>query len=77
MMTTEIERIEKEIHSLSTKEKAYLVRSLIEDLDDVDDEAAEKLWAEEVERRYKAYQEGKVKVVPGDEAMQRARQRLK
>ena len=76
-MTTEIERIEKEIHSLSTKEKAYLVRSLIEDLDDVDDEASEKLWIEEVERRYKAYQQGNVKVVPGHEAMQRARQRLK
>ncbi len=76
-MTTEIERIEKEIHFLSTKEKAYLVRSLIEDLDDVDDEASEKLWIEEVERRYKAYQQGKVKVVPGHEAMQRARQRLK
>ena len=62
---------------MSTKEKTYLVRSLIEDLDDVDGKASEKLWAEEVERRYKSYQEGKVKVVLGDEAMQRVRQRIK
>lgn len=76
-MATEIEKIKKEIHSLSIEEKAYLVRSLIEDLDDVDDSASEKLWTEEVGRRYQSYQEGKVKVIPGDEAMQRARQRLK
>ena len=76
-MATEIERIEKEIHSLSTKDKAYLVRSLIEDLDDVDDTASEKLWTEEAERRFKSYQDGKIKVVPGDEVMQRVRQRLK
>lgn len=50
---------------------------MIEDLDEVNDKTSEKLWVEEVERRYKTYQEGKVKVVPGDEAMQRARQRLK
>ena len=76
-MATEIERIEKEIHSLSTTEKAYLVRSLIEDLDDVEDTASEKLWAEEAARRFKSYRDGKIKVVPGDEAMQRVRQRLK
>ena len=76
-MATDIDRLEKEIHSLSMKEKAYLVRSLIEDLDDMDDKASEKLWAEEVERRYEAYQEGKIKVVPGDEAMQRAHLRIK
>lgn len=75
-MTNEIERIEKEIHSLSAKEKAYLIRSLIDDLDDMDDNASEKLWAEEVERRYQSYREGKIRVVPGDEAMQRARQRF-
>ena len=76
-MATDIDRLEKEIHSLSMKEKAYLVRSLIEDLDDMDDKASEKLWVEEVERRYEAYQEGKIKVVPGDEAMQRAHLRIK
>ena len=58
------------------KEKAYLVRSLIEDLDNPDDKATEKLWVEEVERRYESYQEGKIKVVPGYEAMRRVRQRL-
>ena len=73
-MATDIDRLEKEIHSLSMKEKAYLIRSLIEDLDD---KASEKLWVEEVERRYEAYQEGKIKVVPGDEAMRRAHLRIK
>ena len=76
-MATDIDRLEKEIHSLSMKEKAYLVRSLIDDLDNMDDKASEKLWVEEVERRYEAYQEGKIKVVPGDEAMRRAHLRIK
>ena len=76
-MATEIERIEKEILSLSTKEKAYLIRSLIDGLDDADDNASEKLWAEEAERRYQSYREGRIRAVPGNEAMQRARQRLK
>ena len=76
-MATDVDRLKKEIHSLSMKEKAYLVRALIKDLDNMDDKASEKLWVEEVERRYEAYQEGKIKMVPGDEAMRRARQRLK
>ena len=76
-MATDVDRLKKEIHSLSMKEKAYLVRALIKDLDNMNDKASEKLWVEEVERRYEAYQEGKIKVVPGDEAMQRAHLRIK
>ena len=76
-MTAEFARIEEEVHSLSAREKASLLRALIKDLDQADDKASEMLWVEEVERRYQSYQEGKIKAVPGDEAMQRARQRLK
>ena len=54
-MATDVDRLKKEIHSLSMKEKAYLVRALIKDLDNMDDKASEKLWVEEVERRYEAY----------------------
>ena len=37
----------------------------------------DELWLEEARRRYDAYRRGDIKAVPGDEAMERARSRLK
>ena len=72
-----LEKIEKEIRTLNSREKAALARTLIEDLDPDIDSKVEELWIEEAQRRYKAYQAGDLKAVPGEGAMQRARQRLK
>lgn len=75
-MTKNFEKLEKEARALSSREKAALARTLIEDLDSAVDEKIEEIWIEEAQRRYEAYRAGDLKVVPGVEAMQRARQRL-
>lgn len=41
------------------------------------DADAEKLWVDEVQRRYDAYQTGELEARPGDEVMARVRKRLK
>ena len=76
-MAINFKELEKEARALDSRDKAALARTLIEDLDTRLDQDAEKLWIEEAERRLHTYQSGELEAVPGEEAMQRARQRLK
>lgn len=76
-MSTSFDDIEKQARSLPFKEKAALARLLIEDLDTSVDHDVERLWVEEARRRYDAYLKGELEALPGDEVMNRARQRLK
>jgi hypothetical protein len=76
-MSIDFKILEKEVRALGSREKASLARTLIEDLDASPDQGAEQLWIEEAQRRYKAYLSGDLKTIPGEEAMQRARLRLK
>ena len=76
-MRAQFEDIEKQARSLPVKEKATLARILIEDLDTSVDKDVERLWIEEAQRRYAAYQNGDLEALPGDDVMERARARLK
>jgi Putative addiction module component len=76
-MSAQFDDIERQARSLPLKEKAALARVLIEDLDASIDEDVERLWIEEAQRRYTAYQKGELEALPGDEVMKRARERLK
>ena len=76
-MSPKFQQVEQEARELDASEKAQLVHVLIEDLDPVTDTDAADKWAEESERRYNAYLEGKIESVSGNEAMQRARRHLK
>jgi Putative addiction module component len=69
--------LEKQVRALSRKEKAALARVLIDELDPISDPAVEELWLEEARRRYDAYRQGDMQSIPGDEAMVRARSRLR
>ena len=71
------EELEKHARSLGTEEKATLARILIEEFDTAIDPNAEQLWLEEAQRRYEAFLRGELEARPGDEVMQRARDRLK
>lgn len=62
---------------LTPQEKATLARILIEELDPTVDSQVEQLWIAESQRRYEAYLKGELESPPGDEAMSRARSRLK
>ncbi len=63
--------------ALPVKEKAALVRLLIEELDITVDAEAKQVWADEAQRRYDAYQRGELETRLGDEVMARVRNRLK
>jgi len=76
-MKENYQELEKQALALSFRQKAALARTLIEDLDSTEDGQIEDLWIEEAQRRYEAYLTGNLEAVPGQEAMQRARQRLK
>jgi hypothetical protein len=75
------EDLESEALKRSTDERAKLAYSLILSLDDETavetDPELRKLWAAEAKRRYREYLEGKVELIPGAEAVQRARAALR
>ena len=75
-MSTRFEEMEKHARALSPEEKAELARILIEELDTAVDQVAEHLWLEEAERRYDTFIRGEIEARPGDEVMQRTRDRL-
>lgn len=76
-MASNFKNIEKEARALNSEEKASLARILIDDLDTQSDQDVELLWKQEAQNRYKLYQAGKLDSVQGEDAMQRARERLK
>ena len=76
-MSIHFEDIERQAKQLSLKQKAALVRTLIEELDSSVDRDVEQIWIEEVQRRYDAYLRGELEALPGEEVMERARARLK
>jgi hypothetical protein len=76
-MSTNFEELEKQARALGRNKKAELARFLIEDLVATADPDAERLWLEEAQRRYDAYRAGELPAHPGDEVMNRVRNRLK
>jgi putative addiction module component (TIGR02574 family) len=76
-MSAHFEDIEKQARSLPLKEKAALARVLIEELDTTIDADSEQLWIAEAQRRYDAYLKGDLEALPGDDVMDRARNRLR
>ena len=76
-MSAHFHELEMQARALPVEEKAALARLLIEQLDTSVDANAEQLWIDEAQRRYDAYQKGELDSRPGDEAMARARNRLK
>lgn len=76
-MSSIFEDVEKQARALPPKEKAALARILIEELDAAADPDAERLWLDECQRRYDAYLAGTLDSRPGDEVMNRVRNRLK
>jgi hypothetical protein len=73
------EDLAREARKLPLDEKKDLGYSLIRvDREEEEEEREiERLWAEEAERRYQDYLDGKVEAVPGEEAIRRIRAALR
>jgi putative addiction module component (TIGR02574 family) len=73
------EDVKREALKLAGDEQLELAYSLIRNVGADEDEEREidRLWVEEMERRYQDYLDGKVEAVPGEEAIRRIRAALR
>ena len=76
-MSATLERIEQEVLALSPQDRAVLVGKLWESLDYTPYPELSPEWREEIDRRRREIQEGRVKPVPGEEVSRKARELVK
>lgn len=69
--------VEKEALALPVANRARLAQRLLESLDRLSAEEAEKLWLAEAARRAREIDDGKVRLVTADELEDRVQARLK
>lgn len=67
-----VEQIAEEALSLPSEGRALLTDRLVESLDPAEDGTVRQLWAAEAQRRLDDVRSGRVKTIPGDEALARA-----
>jgi putative addiction module component (TIGR02574 family) len=67
-MTQEVAELLKKVLALPVEARAALAGSLLESLDDTVDISAEEEWNQEIARRIRELDSGKVKPIPWAEA---------
>jgi len=72
-MPTTNDRVIDEALSLPSNDRLSLVEKLLTSLNLPIDEEINRLWAEEAERRVSQIDEGKAKLVPGEEVFAKIR----
>jgi putative addiction module component (TIGR02574 family) len=75
-MSRELTELQKKALALSATERAKLAGSLIDSLDDVEDESVEKAWDAEIARRIEDLDSGRVKPMSHDEFLRRIRRAI-
>lgn len=61
---------------LDLHDRAALAERLLASLDELSEEEAEKLWAEEAQRRLEEYRAGRAKALPAEEVFKRVEELL-
>lgn len=62
---------------LTPEERAELASDLLRSLDELSETEIERLWLEEAARREAEIEAGTVELIPGDQVLKDARERLK
>ncbi len=70
------QEIKEKAVGLSIKERAALAHELLQTLEEPSKEEIEELWIKEAERRLELVEQGKIKVISGEEARKRVRKTL-
>jgi len=73
----DLQEVLKNALSLDVRERAALAEKLLASLDDLSPEEAERLWAEEAERRLAEYRAGRARAVSADEVFEKAQRLLR
>ena len=76
-MTAATTKLEEKLLSLPCEDRIYLVEKLLKSLNSPSREEIDKAWAEESEKRIDELETGKVKTIPGEQAFQKIRKRIK
>ena len=76
-MAANFDDIMKDALSLPPGARAMLADHLLESLDAENQKRIDAIWAEEAERRAKAIDEGRAKLIPGEQVMSELRARVK
>ncbi len=72
-MSMTVEQIAEEALALPSEARALLADRLAESLDPAEDGTVRQLWVAEALRRRDDVRSGRVKTIPGDEALARVR----
>lgn len=70
-MTQTVKKLLDDVLSLPDETRAYVAEVLLESLDIGDDFRISDAWRREIDKRCREIDEGKVTLVPGEEAMTR------
>jgi putative addiction module component (TIGR02574 family) len=70
-MTASAKRVLEDALELSPEERADLAATLLDSLEEAQDEGVEEAWAEEIARRIRDVESGAVQTIPWSEARRR------
>ena len=76
-MGRKLKAVASEALELDARSRAALAKQLLDSLEGLSEEENERLWAEEAERRYLAFQKGSTKASNGPQVLARARSRAR
>ena len=68
----DVHEVFRDALGLDVRERATLAERLLASLDELSEEEAERLWAEEAQRRLKEYRSGRAKAIPAAEVHEKA-----
>jgi putative addiction module component (TIGR02574 family) len=75
-MSKKSEKLLEEALTLTPEERAEVAATLLESLDEQEDEAVEEAWVMEIEKRIREVESGHVKTVPWSEVRRRLRKAI-
>jgi len=76
-MTSNINEIGKKALELSARDRALLIRQLLESLEEGEEEHnSEELWIDETKRRYNRYKQGETSEKPANQVLKDAKTNL-
>ena len=76
-MRTSVEQLAKQAMALPTESRARLADLLVESLDAAELGRIDRLWTAEAKRRRDEVRAGRVKTIPGEEALRKVRRAVK
>jgi len=76
-MPTALEKCQQQAKKLPLKERAMLIKSLIDEFDELDEKDLEQLWIKEASRRFQSFKSGNIKAKPAEDVFNDARAKLK